>query len=352
MKPKIITIVSGAASGALNIAVSVAENINQSWDSTITLRKYNKVGIQGVRTVKDRCVADYIWNLYLLLKKERPDIVIVHGYSTHLWTKIATGLLGIKLIHVEHNVERYTPFRRWLLNKLDKYTTGYICVSHAIAQHLGQFDVPTDKLTVIYNGIDSSRFSSPKDKHEVYTIGMTARFSRQKDQMTLIKAVERVVKAQNKVLKLVLLGDGKTKRDCREYVKKHDLELVVEFRTGKFQELASQLDLFVLSTNWEGLPLVVIEAMAARIPVVASNVPGVNEIINHGENGFLVDVGDDKQLATAIWSCIKAQQQGQLQNIVDQAYRDVCSRFCVGSMLEEYKRYIDKLLVKKDMVDE
>ncbi|WP_434133626.1 glycosyltransferase [Sporomusa sphaeroides] len=351
MKPKIITIVSGAASGALNIAVSVAEDINQSWDSTIILRKYNKAGIQGARTIKDRLVADYIWNLYILLKEERPDLVMVHGYSTHLWTKIVTALLGIKLIHVEHNVERYTPFRRWLLNKLDKYTAGYICVSNGIAQYLSQLGVPASKLTVIYNGIDINEFSSPKDKQNIYTIGMTARFSRQKDQLALIKAVEHLVKGQDQALKLILLGDGKTKRNCMKYVEKHALGSIVDFRKGRFRDLAPKLDLFVLSTNWEGFGLVVVEAMAARIPVVASNVPGVNEIINHGENGFLVDGGDDKQLATAIWSCIKAQQQGQLQNIVDQAYRDVCSRFCVDGMHEEYKKYIGRLLVKKDMAD-
>lgn len=350
MASKILTIVSGAPSGALNIAMTLANYFGDFYDSKVLLRKYNKAEIKNASIVKDIFVLDYIWNLYKELKRIQPNIIIVHGYSTHLWTKIAAAFKRIPLIHVEHNVEKYTIFRRWLLQHLDRYTLAYVCVSQGVAKHLIEQGVDEKKVNVIYNGIDITEFRQEKQPQPHFTIGMTARFSKQKDQLTLIKAIEHLVHEQKLPLQLILQGHGKQKEKCLAYVQEKQLNDVVIFEIGRLTDLTPRLDLFVLATYFEGFGLVVCEAMAANIPVIASNVSGVDEIIEHGHDGYLVPPGDYKALAEQIAQCYWQQQHDEegLQAIVDTAYQKVVTMFSVEIMCKHYHQFVQEYMIDRE----
>lgn len=199
MKQKILNIVSGAKSGALNVAITIGDFFKcDGYEVKLILRKYNKANLVDATVIKDRCTIDYIYRLAKCIDAEKPDIIMVHGYSTHLWTKLALLKAHHKarLIHIEHNVERYTMFRAYLLKKLDCCTDKYICVSEGVANSLRKFHLPDEKIEVIYNGIEINKFALGKQPHAEFTIGMVARFTKQKDQMTLIKAVEILVKTK------------------------------------------------------------------------------------------------------------------------------------------------------------
>lgn len=347
MNKKIFNIVSGAKSGALNVAITVGEYLkNQGYQVETILRKYNKTDLTDAVVVKDRCTIDYIVGLAKLIDEARPDIILVHGYSTHLWTKLAVAYakLDVKLIHVEHNVEKYTLLRSWLVKKLDKYTSKYICVSKGVATHLIKQGVDASKVTVIYNGIDIEKFNIAKKPHDIYTIGMTARFSKQKDQMTLIKAVEQLVKKDKQKIRLILLGEGKTKSICVNYVQKAGLEDSVIFKTGLFTDIIPDLDLFVLSTHYEGLPLVLCEAMAARLPVIATDVAGVNEIVLDGQTGYLVAENDEQALVDKIMYCMNKQASPALQTIISNANKLLIRKFSLTKMCHIYKELLRSLL--------
>jgi glycosyltransferase involved in cell wall biosynthesis len=324
----------------------LADYFSNFYESEVILRKYNKAGIQNAIVVKDIFALDYIWRLYKQLARTKPSIIIVHGYSTHLWTKFAATLRNIPLIHVEHNVEKYTPFRRWLLKITDKYTQSYICVSHGVAEHLIKQGADAQKVTVIYNGIDVEKFKIQKERQETYTIGMVARFVTQKDQMTLIKAVEYIIREKNLPIQLIFQGDGKKKSNCVEYVRKQNLEQVIKFETGKFIELAPKLDVFVLATHYEGLPLVLCEAMAAQIPTIATNVPGVDEIIKHGIDGYLVPHEDYIKLAEQIEFCYKNRNEEVMDKSTNNAFVKVNEEFTIMKMCQQYKKMVDKYAVR------
>lgn len=345
MNKKIFNIVSGAKSGALNVAITVGEHLkNQGYQVETILRKYNKTDLTDAAVVKDRCTVDYIVGLAKLIDEARPDIILVHGYSTHLWTKLAVAYakVDVKLIHVEHNVEKYTLWRSWLVKKLDKYTSKYICVSKGVAAHLIKQGADAGKVAVIYNGIDIKQFQIEKRPHDIYTIGMTARFSKQKDQMTLIKAVEQLVKKDKQKIRLILLGEGKTKSICVNYVQKAGLEDTVIFKTGRFTDIIPELDLFVLSTHYEGFGLVVVEAMAAKIPVIATDVVGVNEIISDGENGLLVLKSDVKDLIDKIMKLKVNKGAEAEQMFIENAFALVSKRFAKQNMLNSYLQMISE----------
>lgn len=349
MNKKIFNIVSGAKSGALNVALTVGSYLRQEGYVVETiLRKYNQANVSDAIVIKDRYALDYSCALARLIKQERPALILVHGYSTHLWTKMAVARanVAVRLIHVEHNAERYTAFRRWLLTRLDPHTDQYICVSRGVAAHLARQGISDEKITVVYNGVDTAPFRLSKQPQPIYTIGMTARFSKQKDQMTLIQAVERLNQKGHCKIKLILLGDGKTKEACCRYVQEAGLTEAIEFRTGRFTEIAPLLDLFVLSTHYEGLPLVLCEAMAAGLPVIASRVPGVDEIVLDGQTGFLVAEGDVAAMAEKIKYCLDRRDSPEIVDMVGRAEEFTAERFSVAKMCQSYGAMIEAQLIK------
>ena len=341
---KIFSIVSGSKSGALNIALEISTDLKKrGFNVKDIFRKYNKTDITDAVVLSDQCTIDYIFQLSQLIKKERPDLIIVHGYSTHIWTKIAVAIskVSVKLIHVEHNREKYSMVRSFLTKKLDKYTDKYICVSNGVAKHLEDQGVDSKKIIVIYNGIVIENFACNKEEQAKFTIGMVGRFSKQKDQLTLIKAIE-IIKKSNKNVKLILVGDGKTKEACIKYVNDGNLEEEVKFKSGQFKDVINCLDLFVLSTNYEGFGLVICEAMAANIPVIASNVIGVNEIIVDNENGFLVEKNNEIILADKIVFCL--ENRDCLAKIVEKANEYVKEKYPDKLMKEKYYDLVKSLI--------
>lgn len=342
---KIFNIVSGNPSGALNISMEISEYLKQcGFDVIDIFRKYNKTKYKDVVVIKDKCTIDYIVSLSNFIKKNKPDLVIVHGYSTHIWTKLAIAHSGehVKLIYVEHNREKYTSFRSFLMRKLDKYTDKYICVSKGVANHLIKQGIDDSKVEVIYNGIDVQKFDLQKEVHDIFTAGMVARFSKQKDQMTLIKAIEYLVKEKKKKIKLLLMGEGKTKKRCKEYVKEHNMEDYIEFIDGNFKDLIVKTDVFVLSTHYEGLPLVICEAMASKTPVIGTDVIGANEIIVDNETGLLVKENDVIDLANKI---LMIQYNEKIkENLEKQGYQYVRKYFFMNRMNEDYFNLIKDIL--------
>ena len=342
---KILSIVSGNPSGSLNIAIDISNYLKtQGYEVIDIFRKYNNTDLKGIIVIKDKCTLDYIISLGKFIRNTKPDLILVHGYSTHIWTKLALAYskMNIKLIHVEHNTEKYTPFRRYLTQKLDKYTDKYICVSKGVASHLMKQGIDKSKIEVIYNGIDIDKFNIPKEKHNIFTVGMVARFSKQKDQMTLIKAVEYLIKEKQENINLLLMGTGKTRKKCEQYINEHNLNNHIKIIEGKFTDLISKVDLFVLATHYEGLPLVLCEAMASKTPIIATNVPGVNEIVLNNKTGLLVKENDIHDLAEAI---LKMINDDTLRDFFVQQSNDFIHKyFNLQLMYNNYKKAVKSLI--------
>lgn len=339
---KILSIVSGNPSGSLNIAIDISNYLKSKGYEVIDIfRKYNNTNLDGIIVIKDKCTIDYILSLGEFIRHSNPDMIIVHGYSTHIWTKLAVAYakVPVKLIHVEHNTEKYTPFRRYLTQKLDKYTDKYICVSKGVANHLMKQGIDKTKVEVIYNGIDIESFDLPKEKQDVFTVGMVARFSKQKDQMTLIQSVEYLVKEKQENINLVLMGVGKTRKKCEDYIIKHDLKNNIKIVEGNIKELITKLDVFVLATHYEGFGLVLCEAMAAKIPVISTSVIGVkDEVIFNRKNGLLVNDSDKIDLADKI---LQIKNNQILKNeLIKNADIFVNKYFALNMMYDKYEKVI------------
>lgn len=243
-----------------------------------------------------------------LCRRWRPDVLVAHGFSEHLWGRYAGLLAGVRaLVHVEHNTrERYTRWRlaqtRWLARR----TARIVGCSEGVRQVLLAMGMPAARTLAISNGIRTAPFEAasayPLTEREAGIV-MVARFSRQKDHATLLRAVA-LLRARGLSPPLLFAGAGKAlhRRPLEKLADELGLQAQVRF-LGLHRDVPGLLmrhRIGVLSTHYEGMPLALIEAMAAGCAVVGSAVPGVREVIRESEDGLLVPEADPAALADAL----------------------------------------------------
>lgn len=222
----------------------------------------------------------------------------------------------------------------------------YIAVSKSIAKQFKKVTLFEANVLVIHNGICIDRFSktnmddplsSMKAQKEFTTILMIARMDKHKGYEDLISAAALIPNAY-----FMLVGDGPERKKLEQSVKKLNMQdrvLFLGYRED-IPSLLSSCDLFVLPSLFEGLPLTILEAMAAEKPVIASNISGIDEIITDDETGFLVPTKDPEALSSAIKICIsnpdKAQKVAQAGNIrVKKEFSDKKMLKAISTLYEE-----------------
>jgi glycosyltransferase involved in cell wall biosynthesis len=248
-------------------------------------------------------------------KRFKPDVLVAHGFSEHLWGRYAGLLAGVpSLVHVEHNTrERYTAWRlrqsRWLARR----TARIVGCSEGVRQRLLELGFPPERTIAIPNGIRLEAFANA-DAHpfaqRVPGIVMVARFSRQKDHATLLRAVA-LLRERGLQPPVLLCGGGKRRAAVEALAAELGLVDQVQF-LGVCKDVPGLLlrhQLAVLATHHEGMPLALLEGMAAGCAVVGSDVQGVREVIDDGENGRLVPAQDARALADVLEALLRDPAQ-------------------------------------------
>ena len=249
-----------------------------------------------------------IWSLARLCRQFRPDVLVAHGFSEHLWGRYAGLLAKVPhLVHVEHNTrERYNAWRlaqtRWLARR----SARIVGCSEGVRLRLLEMGMPADRTMAIPNGIRLEPFAGVAAHpfaQRTPGIVMVARFSRQKDHATLLRAVA-LLRERGLQPPLLFAGGGKAlhRKPLQQLAADLGLAAQVQF-LGVHRDVPGLLlrhQLAVLSTHYEGMPLALIEGMAAGCAVIGSAVPGVREVIDDGVDGRLVAESDPVALADVL----------------------------------------------------
>jgi len=251
------------------------------------------------------------------------DILHVHGARAALFGRLAAISLGQRRPHTVYTIHgfaapHYSPPKREVLLGIERVlatvTERWICVSGAErAALLSSGVADTGRVQVIRNGIDADQFAlaAGERRHtresldipsDAYVITTVCRLHRPRDFGTLLQAFQRVRAALPHTL-LLMVGEGPLRAEIEGRI--WDLGLQEQVRLLGVRRDVPQLlgatDVFVLSSRgWEGLPLSVLEAMAAALPVVASDVGGTGEAVADGHTGYLYPPGDAGALAQHI----------------------------------------------------
>lgn len=252
--------------------------------------------VRNFQPIKDlKCVFD----LSHILAKEKPDLVHAHSSKAGIAARIAAKLRSVPVIFTVHGwaftegVEKrkrslFIFIERWVA----RFTNKIICVSEydrrlAIDNNVGK---PNDLITIV-NGVEPTNFTHERKVVEGPTrIIMVARFSSQKDYETLTLALSMLT--GDFVASYV--GEGELLENVRLLAKDRGIENKIKFlgMRNDVIELLEQSDIFVLASNYEGLPISIIEAMSKHLPIIATNVGGIKELVADGETGFLTNRND------------------------------------------------------------
>jgi glycosyltransferase involved in cell wall biosynthesis len=271
------------------------------------------------------------------------DIVHVHLFPVQYFVVLAKWLSfsKTKLIFTEHNTSNKrleNKFFRWIDQFIYKGYSKIICISDEIQKIiLAHTKLAISRTELILNGvviIDFHEAASYKKEELNFKktdkiLIQVAGFREQKDQKTLIKSVSLLPDT----IKLILVGDGILKSECEILVKKLQLENRVFFlgvRTD-VPRLLKTADLIVLSSKYEGLSLSSIEGMASGKPFIASNVPGLSEVVAGA--GVLFSQGNEKELAQKITELLKDEK---LYESVAKSCLERASNYNINNMVDKH----------------
>ena len=246
----------------------------------------------------------HILKLKKIIKAKGYDIIHTHNTAVQYIGALSVSDTKIKLVTTEHNT--FNKRRKWpgfknIDKKIYSRYDKVICVSREVKTLLLNYlkENGEDKFPVIYNGIDLSKFhhkDNCSENRDRFIITMIAAFRKQKDHETIIMAMMYLPENYE----LWLAGEGETKEMYERLVETLDLKDRIKFlgNVENMPVLLSQSDVMVLSSHYEGMPLSLIEAMAAAKPCIASDVDGNREIIKG--YGLLFNHKDPVDVASKI----------------------------------------------------
>lgn len=292
-----------------------------------------------------------IWKLQSYCRRSGIDIIQTHSSKSHTLAVIC-GILGLRIPQLLTRRVDFPIKDNWFSRFKYNYKgiRKIICVSNAIRKMIESEIKDQDKLLVVHDGIDLSRFSNPSEwLRKTYSIpkdhlivGNTSAITAQKDYGTFLKVVERVVSVRKDV-HFFIIGDGHDKAFFEQYVLENGLDEFVTF-TGflkNISEVLPSLDIFLFTSQTEGLGTSVLDAMAASLPIVATNAGGVGEIINDNVNGLLYSVKDDEGLADGLMKLMN--DQDLCSSLVDKA-RETVKSFSKEAMTRSTIKVYEEIL--------
>lgn len=291
-----------------------------------------------------------------LLRRLEVGLLLCHGYKANLIGRLAARQLGIPVVAVSRGwtgdqlrVRFYEAIDRLNLRWMDHV----VCVSVAQAVRVRRAGVSPERVSVIPNAIRVDRFESPdhdyrRRLHDFFAtprariVGAAGRLSPEKGFEIFVKAAAAVA-TRDPSVGFVLFGDGPMRAALEQQIA--DLGLDATFVLAGFHDdldgYLPFLDLFVLPSYTEGLPNVVLESFAARVPVVATAVGGTPELVDDGLSGYLVPAGNANTLAARITELLT--DDDKRRRMGDCGHQRVVRDFTFTAQARQYQALLENL---------
>ncbi len=305
-------------------------------------------------------------NLIRMIRREKPDIVHTHTAKAGFVGRLAAKLTGVPIIihtfhgHVFHSYFGYlrTKFFLWLERLLAKFTDVIITVGEQQRQEIIGYKIAApEKVISVPLGLDLKPFvRSSADSEQLQReldlepgtmlVGIVARLVPIKNHLCFLKAA-RVIAEKMDNVRFLIIGDGELREHLEQKTRELELESKVIFMgfQHNLTKIYSGLDVVTLSSFNEGLPVALIEAMAAGKPVVSTDVGGVRDLILDGDNGLLVPSNDPRALALAIMYLLA--KPGRRTMMGEAGRRKAYPLFDKNRLLEDIDRLYRSLLTRE-----
>jgi glycosyltransferase involved in cell wall biosynthesis len=275
-----------------------------------------------------------------LVREQRFDTVF--SFLLHANAVAAASSLFLRDVRWIQSVQTTQPWPRWhwMIQRLAYRAADKIVVpspSAAAAAHEWA-GVPAEKMIIIPNAIDPAEFPAitPADHRRPYPILFLGRLDPIKDVPTLVDAVSRL----NGLVHLDIFGEGSDRSRIEKRIAERNLssQLTLHGQIDRPQTVLSGAGILVLPSLAEGFGLVLIEAMASGIPVIATDVPGIRDVVQHNQTGLLVPPSNPAMLAAAIQQLV--EDQNLRQRLISAASTQVRQRWTWDAILPQYLRLL------------
>jgi len=314
---------------------------------------YNDLDPQTVRVkihIRKRSFLYGIWRLKKELEKYDCDVVHTHMFWANLYGVIAARWAGVPVIvTTEHGENRWKKsYHSWLeRHVISRFTDKRFCVSRRILeQRLKTDGVPEEKLQVIANGTTVPAVPAQLWKNPQVVIGSVGRFVWQKDFCLFVDVIAELRK-RDLDIRGCLVGDGPEMQNIRNKIVDMDLRDVIEL-TGfdtDTDKWFQYFDLYALTSREEGLPVSLLEAMSYGLPVVATNVGAVSEVLAGGAVGKVVPPEDVKHFADAVESYLNNKENASETG--RQSRKRVEKEYSIKAIASQYESWYLNLLPQK-----
>ncbi|WP_037306753.1 glycosyltransferase [Ruegeria halocynthiae] len=276
-----------------------------------------------------------------------PHIVHTHLIKSDLVGQLAARLLSRRRVITLHNTDPWRKKRvlSGIYRTLTSGADACLAVTENVADHVAHYGgYDRDQIEVVQNGVDLDRFAAgqaqPMDltqfgvPENAVVLAKIGRVTAQKDHENFLQAIS-LLRDRNLNLHVLIVGDGELSGVVQERARSLGLGDDQLTFTGNLRDmpaLLAAIDIFVLASKWEGLPMALLEAMASEVPVVSTAVGGIPDLINDGVNGMLVAPSDPSALAGALEHMIADADARRLLGEVGRG--TVESRFSGAAMMD------------------
>lgn len=305
----------------------------------------------GVKHTQARSLSSKLpWSIYKssktinhIIKEHDIKIVNSHSYISAIVVALTTLMnkKNYKHIFTLHIPEREFYFKimgltlNWLVDK--------VCtVCKWNKEKLIKSGVSKNNVDVIYNGIDIDYFKLNEKKifnQDKIKIGVVARLVKRKGHQVLLRAIKKLLdNFHYKNIEVYFYGDGPNLKSLKLFTSSLQLQNIVIFcgDTKDIKKAYNNIDLFVLPSFSEGLPLTILEAMCTKVPVITTNINGIPEVINNGVNGITFSPGDHLYLSKIIRDLLEKPRLRD--KLINNAYSSVRKNFALDKMISKYDK--------------
>ena len=334
-------------------------------------KEIEKLSIQVRSLGKNTCLCNIsiLFSLVNILRRERPDVLHTNLFLANIYGRLAAKISGVDTVitslhNPDYSYEDNGRITYKIRKAIDKFT-GYFCNSCFIAvsdfvkndfeKHLGFKNV-----VVLHNCIDDSRFKKlgvrerTEKRQEIgfkdgdVILLNVARLHPQKGHLFLVDLF-KIIHEKDKRYKLIIIGNGTLEKELKDKIAFYGLEDSIKLLKDRrdIPELMSACDIFILPSLYEGFGIVIAEAMASGIPIVANDIPTLREIISDKIDGLLVEMKKENSEAITKTICSLVDDQERRFSIIENARLKAAQMFGAKQYIKKLEDIYDNALRTK-----
>ena len=320
-----------------------------------------QVGQVHYLSMKGRFDFRAVFQLVKIIRKRKIDVIHTHGYKSDILGLLAARRAGIKCVSTPHGFSGNVGFKLGAFIKLGAFMLRYfdavVPLSEELMADMKRLGVPEHKTHFIRNGVDLKEIDQllrelggakeePKNS-EIKTIGFIGQLIPRKGLGDLLQCFDQLYQ-RHPQYRMQLLGDGRQRAELEQQAANRESGDAIEFLGFRSDRLAilSRFDLFVMTSSLEGIPRCMMEAMAVGIPVVAYDIPGVDQLIDHEKTGLLAPPGDRQALVKHCERVLK--DENLAYSLASAARSRIDQDYSAARMAKEYEALFQKLLASDE----